>query len=134
MSNSPTLRERLAVDLSSTDTVVTAIAVLLAIPLIGYISSQGITFESGFLLIMTVSVNVPSIYGQYWPVEYTVGSAVVWTLLAISATIGIYIGFYQLFASIFGTMLTAVLVFLITSVVQFGTAIIYRRVRTENLG
>lgn len=83
MTESSTLVGRLKADLYSRQSVVILVAILVAVPaaMLGMAPSYG--FEAGFLLLMLLGVDVPSLYDREWPVAYSsIRVVVAWTLVA----------------------------------------------------
>lgn len=128
MTESPTRRERIVTDLTSTNTLVILVAIVLAVPIAGYTAMSGIEFAGGFLLLLSIGVDVPDVYERYWPVEYTPVGAIAWTIAMGLVTAALFIGLYQLFVIGMETISAAVAVFLLTTVVQYSSAIVYRRI------
>lgn len=132
MSEQSSLRERLVADLSSTNTLVILVAIVCAVPIfLAYTAMRGVDFAGGFLLLMSIGVDVPHVYERYWPVEYTGTGAIAWTIAASFVTTVLFIGLYQLFATVMDATIAAVVAFLLMSVVQFGSAIVYRRTTAD---
>jgi hypothetical protein len=130
MSEQSTLRDRLVADLSSTNTLVVLVAIVLAVPIAGYTTMRGFQFAGVFLLLTSIGISVPRVYEQYWSVEYRVAGAIGWTIGAGLVTTALFIGSYQLFVAVLNPTNSAVAAFLLTSVVQFGGAIAYQRIKS----
>jgi uncharacterized membrane protein len=132
MSEQSTLRDRLVADLSSTNTLVILVAIVLAVPIAGYTATRGVVFAGSFLLLASIGITVPYIYERYWSVEYRVAGAIGWTIGAGLVTTALFIGLYQLFVSNLNPTNTAIAAFLLTNVVQFGSAIAYQRIKNKS--
>ena len=68
-------------------------------------------------------------YDDHWPVEYRPTYAVMWTLLFGGVTIVVFLSVYELGLSQVGNTIASIAAFLITVGVQFGSAILYARIR-----
>jgi hypothetical protein len=68
-------------------------------------------------------------YDDYWPVEYRAMYAVMWTLLFGVVTVVVFLSVYELGLSQVGNTTASIAAFLITVGVQFGSAILYARIR-----
>lgn len=112
MTESPTRRERIVTDLSSINTLVVLVAIVLAMPIAGYTVmsgigfTEGIKFAGGFLLLLSIAVEVPNVYERYWPVEYTPAGAIAWTIAMSLVTAVLFIGSYKLFVVSMEAVLT----------------------------
>jgi hypothetical protein len=68
-------------------------------------------------------------YDDYWPVEYRPMYAVVWTLLFGVVTVVVFVTVYELGLSQVGNTIASIAAFLITVGLQFGSAVLYARIR-----
>jgi hypothetical protein len=68
-------------------------------------------------------------YDDYWPVEYRPAYAVGWTLLFGLLTAGVFIGFYELALPQAGSTAASIGAFVVAVGLQFGSAILYARIR-----
>jgi hypothetical protein len=127
MSNDTSLGARLKEDLTESFTVsaVSVLMTLLALlPL--YRIELSVTETGGLLL--AIAVFVPYAYEQYWPITYSGGAAVVWTVSAALITMGIFIGAYQIAHSYVSVQYDGGIAFLVTVIVQYGIAAVFMRV------
>lgn len=83
----------------------------------------------GVLLALNIAVFIPYAYERYWPEAYATGAAVVWTVSAALITTGLFIGTYQLVIGSISTDLVPAVAFVVTVVVQYGTAALFAHVR-----
>lgn len=128
MTESPTRRERIVTDLSSINTLVILVAIVLAVSITGATWMSGIEFDAGFLLLLSIGVCIPDVYERYWPGEYTPVGAIAWTIAMGLVTAALFIGSYQLFVASMETISAAVAAYILTTVVQYSSAIGYRRI------
>lgn len=131
MSNDTSLGARLKEDLTENFTV-SVVAVLLALLalLVLYRLELSVTETGGLLL--AIAVFIPYAYEQYWPITYSGGAAVVWTVSAALITTGIFIGAYQLANSYISVQYDGGIAFLMTVIIQYGIAAVFMRVRQNS--
>jgi hypothetical protein len=127
------LRNRLQADLTDNQWVtVTAIGLaLVAFMLVSLDSSPlrvSADFGAEFLLPLSL-MDMAFAYDDYWPVEYRPMYAVMWTLLFGVVTVVVFLSVYGLGLSQVGSTTASIAAFLITVGVQFGSAILYARIR-----
>lgn len=84
---------------------------------------------AGVLLALNIAVFIPYAYERYWPEAYATGAAVVWTVSAAFITSGLFIGTYQLLVGNIPVELVPGMAFVVTVVVQYGTAALFAHVR-----
>jgi hypothetical protein len=85
-------------------------------------------FSAEFLLSMSL-MDMAFAYDDYWPVEYRPMYAVMWTLLFGIVTTVVFLTVYELGLSQVGNTATSIAAFLVAVGLQFGSAILYARVR-----
>ena len=85
-------------------------------------------FGAEFLLSLSI-MDLAFSYEDYWPVKYRPMYAVMWTLIFGIATMFVFLGVYALGLSQVGNTIASVAAFLITVCLQFGSAILYGRIR-----
>lgn len=129
----PALRTRLRANLTDEQSVtVTAIGLaLVAFVLVSLDSSplrSSIDFGAEFLLSLSL-MDMAFAYDYYWPVAYRPRHAVLWALLFGVATAGVFTSIYTLGVPHLGTTAVSIAAFVITVSLQFGSAILYARVR-----
>lgn len=116
------------------DFVVTATAVGLAVALYPLLTAAGDsvpvtpTFGASFLLVVSV-MDVALVYSEAWPASYAPATAVGWTVVAATLTVGVYLGVYWLATAALEELVAAVLANLVAVGGQFGAAAVYRRLR-----
>jgi hypothetical protein len=110
------LTENLLVSLTA---VAFALAAFFLIPL-------GEAFEVRFLLAISF-LTLVFVYDEYWPRTDSAAYAVLWTVGAGLLTAGIFIGVYELAFSLGSGELTRAVALLVTTVLQYGSAILYSR-------
>ncbi|MFC4549657.1 MULTISPECIES: hypothetical protein [Halorussus] len=127
MSHDTSLSARLKEDLTESFTV-SLVAVLMA--LLALLSLFRIELSvpetGGFLL--AIAVFIPYAYEHYWPITYSGGAAVVWTVSAALITMGIFIGAYQLAHTYVSVRYDGGIAFLVTVIIQYGIAAVFARV------
>lgn len=133
MSESAPLRTQLYADLTDNQWVtITAIGLaVVAFILVSLDSSPfpvSADFGAEFLLSLSI-MDLAFSYDDYWPIEYTPRYAVMWTLTFGVATMVLFLGIYELGLSQVGNTIASVVAFLITVGLQFGSAILYARIR-----
>jgi hypothetical protein len=85
-------------------------------------------FGADFLLSLSL-MDMAFTYDDYWPVEYRPMYAIVWTLVFGAATTVVFFGVYELVLSHVGNTIASVAAFLIAVGLQFGSAVLYARIR-----
>lgn len=85
-------------------------------------------FGAEFLLSLSL-MDMAFAYDDYWPVGYRLGYAVLWTLLFGLLTVVVFVSVYELGLSQTGDTTASVVAFLTAVGLQFGSAILYARVR-----
>jgi len=85
-------------------------------------------FGAEFLLPLSL-MDMAFAYDDYWPVEYRPMYAVVWTLLFGVATTAVFLGVYELGLSYLGPPTASIAAFLLAVGLQFGSAVLYARIR-----
>ncbi len=133
MGESPSLRNQLRADLTDNQWVtVTAIGLaLVAFVLVSLDSSPlpvSTDFGAEFLLSLSL-MDMAFAYDDYWPVEYRPMYAVVWTLLFGVVTTAVFLGVYEPGLTHVGDTAASIAAFLIAVGLQFGSAILYARIR-----
>jgi hypothetical protein len=133
MSGSAPLRNQLYTDLTDNQWVtITAIGLAVVAFILVSLDSNPFPvpadFGAEFLLSLSI-MDLAFSYDDYWPVEYRPTNAVMWTLLFGVATMLVFFGVYELGLSQVGNTVASVAAFLITVGLQFGSAILYARVR-----
>lgn len=131
MSHDTSLGTRLKDDLAesfsvSVVSVIMALIALLALYQIGL----SVTVTGGLLL--NIAVFIPWAYGRFWPIEYSGGAAVVWTVSAALVTAGIFIAILQLAQWNISVQYDAGIAFVMTSLIQYGIAALFSRVRRQS--
>ena len=133
MPESPSLSNRLFADLTDNQWV-TVTAIGLALVAFMLVSLDGsplpvsADFGAEFLLSLSL-MDMAFAYDDYWPVEYRPMYAVMWTLLFGVVTVVVFLSVYELGLSQVRNTTASIAAFLITVGVQFGSAILYARIR-----
>jgi len=133
MSESAPLRNQLYTDLTDNQWVtITAIGLaVIAFILVSLDSSPfpvSADFGAEFLLSLSI-MDLAFSYDDYWSVEYRPVYAVMWTLIFGAATLVVFLSVYELGLSQVGNTIASVAAFLITVGFQFGSGILYARIR-----
>lgn len=133
MSESAPVRNQLYANLTDNQWVtITAIGLaVVAFILVSLISSPlpvSADFSAEFLLSLSI-MDLAFSYNDYWPVKYRPVYAVMWTLIFGIATMFVFLGVYALGLSQVGKTIVSVAAFLITVGLQFGSAMLYGRIR-----
>ncbi len=133
MGESAPLRSRLRADLTDNQSVtVTAIGLALVVFVLVSLDSTPLPvpaeFGAEFLLSLSL-MDTAFAYDEFWPVEYRPAHAALWTLLFGLLTAGVFVGVYELAVPQAGTTAAGAMAFLTAVGVQFGTAILYARIR-----
>ena len=131
MSNDTSLGARLKADLAESFTV-SVVAVLLALLALLALYRLGLSVTETGGLLLAIAVFIPYAYEQYWPITYSGGAAVVWTVSAALITTGIFIGAYQLANSYISVQYDGGIAFLMTVIIQYGIAAVFMRVRQNS--
>ena len=126
MSSTPSLSGRLRSELTN-DLTVSIVSVLLAV--VALYSVARLADTGAFLLAINIAVFIPYVYERYWPVTYSPGSATVWTISAVLITTGLFLGTFQLASDVAGEQYGVGIAFIVTVVVQYGIATLFRRAR-----
>jgi len=133
MSESAPLRNQLRADLTDNQSVtITAIGLaVVAFVLVSLDSSPlpvSADFGAEFLLSLSL-MDMAFAYNDYWPVEYRPMYAVMWTLIFGVATTVVFLGVYELGLSHVGNTIASIAAFLVAVGLQFGSAVLYTRIR-----
>jgi len=133
MSEDVSLHNRLHIDLTDNQSVtLTAIGLgLVAFVLVSLDSSPlpvSSDFSAEFLLSLSL-MDVAFVYDEYWPVEYRPMYAATWTVLYGVVTALVFVSVYELGLSQVGHTIASGVAFVIAAGVQFGSAILYARIR-----
>jgi hypothetical protein len=81
-----------------------------------------------FLLSLSL-VDISFTYDDYWPVEYGPVSAAAWTVVVGMVSAGLFLTTFELAGAWFGSAITSIVAFLTTVGVQYGSALLYARLR-----
>jgi vacuolar-type H+-ATPase subunit I/STV1 len=133
MRESAPLQDRLSADLTDNQWVtITAVGLAaVAFVLVSLESSPlpvSADFGAEFLLSLSL-MDLAFAYGDYWPVEYRPRDAVAWTLLFGAVTAVVFLSVYEFGLSHVGHTIASSAAFLIAVGLQFGSAVLYARVR-----
>jgi hypothetical protein len=133
MVESPSLRDRLRADLTDNLSVtITAIGLALATFVVVSLERNPLpvsaAFGARFLLSMSL-LDLAIAYDDYWPVAYRPRNAVAWTGLFGVLTAGAFIGVFALAHPHVGNTTGSIVAFVTTAGIQFGSAILYARIR-----
>ena len=133
MGESAPLGSRLRADLTDNQSVTaTAIGLALVVFVLVSLDSEFLPvsaeFGAEFLLSLSL-MDTAFAYDEFWPVEYRPAYAALWTLLFGLLTVGVFVGVYELVGLQAGNTVAGVGAFLIAVGLQFGTAILYARIR-----
>ena len=128
MSDNQSLGVRLKEDLTN-NLSVSVVSVILAVIALFAFAQVGDPTTRGFLLAINIAVFIPYAYEAYWPVSYSSGAAIVWTISAVLITIGLFIGTYQLAFGVMSGEYTAGIAFIVTVIIQYSVAALFMRVR-----
>lgn len=127
MANDTSLGTRLKAELTK-DFTVSVVSVLMALLTIYPLYRIGVSYAASFLLLLAIASHIPRAYEQYWPITYSGGAAVVWTISAALVTSGILIGAYQLALTFVESPYAGIIAYLVTVVLQFGITALFMRV------
>lgn len=127
MANDTSLGTRLKAELTK-DFTVSIVSVFMALLTIYPLYRIGVSFVASFLLLLAIAANIPHAYEQYWPITYSGGAAVVWTISAALVTSGILIGAYQIALTFVGSPYAGIIAYFVTVGLQYGTAALFMRV------
>lgn len=130
MSDNHSLGARLKEDLTSNLSVSGVSGILAVVALLGF-SRIGDPTTGALLLALNIAVFIPYAYERYWPVAYSSSAAVVWTISAVLITAGLFIGAYQLALGVISSEYAVGTAFVLTVVIQYGTAALFMRVRQQ---
>lgn len=133
MSDTTPFGRQLRADLTDNQTVtVTALSLALAAFVWVSLGSTPLPvsgeFGAEFLLSLSL-MDMAFAYDDYWPVAYRPLYAVLWTLLFGAVTTVVYLGVYVFGLLSVGQTTAAIAAFLIAVGLQFGSAVLYARVR-----
>ena len=103
-------------------------AVLLAVVVL-FAFAALVEFEAIYLLVAGTAVFSPQIYDRIWPESYSTVAAIVWTVCAVLVSSGVFIGVLQVARSRLSLVLAAIVAFTVTTIVQYGSAGLFARVR-----
>ena len=103
-------------------------AVLLAV-IVLFAFAALLDFEAIYLLVAGTAVFIPQIYDRIWPESYSTVAAIVWTVCAVLVSSGVFVGVLQIARSRLSVALAAVVAFTVTTIVQYGSAGLFARVR-----
>jgi len=127
MANDTSLGTRLKAELTK-DFTVSVVAIFMALLALLALYRMGASVtELGFLLV-AIAVFIPYAYDEYWPISYSGGAAVVWTVSAALITAGLFIGAYQLAQIYLSSQYDGGIAFVVTVVIQYGIAALFMRV------
>lgn len=128
MTDNQSLGGRLRAELT-TDLSVSVVSAVLAVVALFAFAQLSEPITGGVFLALNIAVFVPYAYERYWPVAYSGGAAVVWTVSAVLITAGLFIGTYQLGLSGLSGEYAAGIAFVVTVVLQYAIAASFVRVR-----
>ena len=108
-------------------TIVTAIAV--ALPTAYAFQSWSGAAGSGFLLLLTLAVGVPTAYDEYWPTYDRTWKAVSWVLVSCAAATVEFAGFFLAGTTVLALtpITSAVVAFLVTNLGTVALLAVRRR-------
>ena len=86
-------------------------------------------FEAVYLLVGLTAVFIPQIYDRVWPESYSTTAAIIWTICAVLVSTGVFIGVLQIVRSSVSVVPAALVAFVLTTIVQYGSAGLFARVR-----
>lgn len=130
VTNNQSLATRLKEDLIN-DLPVSIVSIFLAVITSLTFSIISSMSTGGVLLALNIAVFIPYAYERYWPVAYSTGTAAIWTLSAALITTGLFIGVYQLTLGVLSNSSAPAIAFVVTVVIQYGTAALFARVRRD---
>lgn len=104
-------------------------AVLLAVVVLFAFAALLDEFEAVYLLVSGTAVFIPQIYDRIWPESYSTVAAIVWTICAVLVSSGVFVGVLLIARSSLSVILAAVVAFTVTTIVQYGSAGLFARVR-----
>lgn len=128
MSDNQSLGARLKEDLTN-NLSVSVVCVILAVIALFAFAQVGDPTMGGLFLALNIAVFIPYAYEAYWPVSYSSGAAIVWTISAVLITTGLFIGTYQLALGVMSGEYTAAIAFIVTVIIQYAVAALFMRVR-----
>jgi hypothetical protein len=133
MGESAPLGGRLRADLTDNQSVTaTAIGLALVVFVLVSLNSEFLLvsdeFGAEFLLSLSM-MDTAFAYDEFWPVEYRPAYAVLWTLLFGFLTAGVFVGVYEFAGLQTGDTVAVYGAFLVAVGLQFGTAVLYARIR-----
>jgi hypothetical protein len=129
MGESAPLGGRLRADLTDNQSVTaTAIGLALVVFVLVSLDSEFLPVSAEFLLSLSM-MDTAFAYDEFWPVEYRPAYAALWTLLFGFLTAGVFVGVYELAGLQTGDTVAVYGAFLAAVGLQFGTAVLYARIR-----
>jgi hypothetical protein len=129
MGESAPLGGRLRADLTDNQSVTaTAIGLALVVFVLVSLDSEFLPVSAEFLLSLSM-MDTAFAYDEFWPVEYRPSYAALWTLLFGFLTAGVFVGVYELAGLQTGDTVAVYGAFLAAVGLQFGTAVLYARIR-----
>lgn len=133
MSESAPLRNQLYSDLTANQWVtITAISLAVVAFVLVSLDSDPVLvsadFGAEFLLSLSL-MDMSFAYDDYWPIDYRPMYAVMWALSYGLATVTVFLCVYELGLSHVGNTITSLVAFTITVSLQFGSAVLYARIR-----
>lgn len=129
MGESAPLGGRLRADLTDNQSVTaTAIGLALVVFVLVSLDSEFLPVSAEFLLSLSM-MDTAFAYDEFWPVEYRPAYAALWTLLFGFLTAGVFVGVYELAGLQTGDTVAVYGAFLVAVGLQFGTAVLYARIR-----
>lgn len=108
---------------------VTVTTVLLGVVILFAFAELLGEFEATYLLVGVTALFIPQIYEQIWPESYSAVAAIVWTICAVLISTGVFIGILQVVRSSGLVDLAAPVAFVVTTIVQYGSANLFAHVR-----
>ena len=108
---------------------VTITTVLLGVGVLFIFSELLGEFEATYLLVGVTGLFIPQIYDRIWPESYSTIAAIVWTVCAVLVSTGVFIGILQIMRSNVSADLAAPIAFGVTTLVQYGSAGLFARIR-----
>lgn len=131
MSHDTSLVTRLKEDLVE-NFLISVVSALSAVVALFAFYQIGLSVTEIFGLLIAIAVFIPWGYERYWPITYSGGAAVVWTISAALITSGIFIGAYELAHSYLSVQYDSGIALLVTLIIQYGIAALFSRVRRNS--
>ncbi|ELZ44468.1 hypothetical protein C463_08346 [Halorubrum californiense DSM 19288] len=85
-------------------------------------------FSAGFPLALSL-MDMAFTYNDYWPVDYQLRYAIMWTLIFGVATVAVFLSVYEFGLTYVGNRGASIAAFLLAVGLHFGSAVLYAWIR-----